>query len=522
MSLFRSAATEIKIPFPIAKYNTIKDKLTFSNEAWNALPLSKQTEATFIPTWDFLEVQGKYYAKYTEEGKEENTILLIPADDYYNTIQKVKFLEENNKLIKEQLRNFIQGVPVPLFVVPNTEKTDPQLVYVTFSNTLLLKALNISLSKFYSGLSIQDIFSHSSQLVLNLCQQAQQKKEQLNELVSIPIVDSNNIKYFIIRLYPFQSEVISGTMIVLLDITKEKEQEQSLKEAYEELNIQAEGLKQYNEELTKAKQIIEQKNKDIEDGLKYASRFHKKLLLNKSRISGVWGEQIISSYAKAYQYVGGDFMDALVHNHHRFLIVGDATGHGTAGSMLALSILSKIKTEILTLTHIDDLPNVLENVRQVIFDLFDVNTQTDTAAEGAEVAILAEKIVQEGNPKEWYYVSAGRPLIICEQNGNILKYEGTKRFIGWNFPGVEVEKFQICKITPPKNSFAFLYTDGFTDQTNPENEKIGNKRVVEWLKEIQNLPLNEKTNYMVKKWEEWKQNEAQVDDILFLFIENHT
>lgn len=64
-----------------------------------------------------------------------------------------------------------------------------------------------------------------------------------------------------------------------------------------------------------------------------------------------------------------------------------------------------------------------------------------------------------------------------------------------------------------KGSILYLASDGFIDQNDETRHKFGSKKFHELLQNIQNLPLIEQKETLLKSLSEHQQNEEQRDDI---------
>ncbi len=65
-----------------------------------------------------------------------------------------------------------------------------------------------------------------------------------------------------------------------------------------------------------------------------------------------------------------------------------------------------------------------------------------------------------------------------------------------------------------KNDIIYLFTDGFKDQFGgSEFSKIKAKQFREWLLEIHQMPMKVQKEILEQKYENWKGNNEQTDDV---------
>ncbi len=65
----------------------------------------------------------------------------------------------------------------------------------------------------------------------------------------------------------------------------------------------------------------------------------------------------------------------------------------------------------------------------------------------------------------------------------------------------------------------YLYSDGITEATNPDDEQFGEGRLVDALDQGRNLQLEESVSSVVRRVVEWCGDEKLVDDISVLAVE---
>lgn len=520
MALFRLSA-ELKAPFPGVRWAPETGKILVRNEGWAALPEPTQLAALSLPPWDFLEIEGQRWAKYLlEQNENSETFFLVPADGHYEAIQKLQTLEAEAKFLREQLHAFVQNVPLPLFVVQ--EAPSAQQTPITFANNLLLESLRIPLKRLYQGLTLQDLFGEATEAVWAFLDQAHRSRTPVQEIFEVP--SPEGVRWWLVRAFPFQTSALQGIMVGLVDLTREKAQERELAEAYQELQTQTEELRQSQEALQSAyealahaKEEAEARRKELEDSLIAAQRYQRTLLFRVHTLYEAWGYENCAVIARAHTYVGGDFIVAKVKGDYLYVGVGDATGHGSSGALLAVTIQGLLHQYILQLSAPDQLHTVLEQARTDLWEILEVTPSQDLSNDGAEVALVALPLSRS---EELYISTGGRSVYLLSPGGALVESQQGRRALGWSVPGQPPEPYSTEKLPYPKGSTLFLFSDGLTDQLNAEGRRLGKKafRDLLTIAHTAGPEPRDKTRYLLQHWHTWKGETAQTDDIVLIAI----
>jgi serine phosphatase RsbU (regulator of sigma subunit) len=529
MSLL-SFKEKIQVPFIGVKWNLETGKIVSHTDAWTMLPQDVQWEALAMADWDFLTFNDARYFKYIVPSEKDNyqTFYLLPADEWYNHIQKIEKLEKELTHTREQLLGFVQNVPIPLLVISEDNQKK-----VTFANHLLLNFFDLPLSSLYKGLTLEDFFHNQTPKILDLFNQSRETGQAVQEIVQIENKNLNEFqsRFLLLRVFPFKTSFMNGHILGILDLTKEKQQEYELQEAYNEMQVQAESLaeaydalSELHEELRAKHEIIENQKKELEQSLHAARRFEKKILLNEHHFLALKPFYQVKMHVKTYSAVGGDFLlfvsENLFLEDWHFVVLGDATGHGASGAMLALTFSMLLRNCLSKLKNLDQLHEVLSEVHNQILEILDARNQI-VSPEGAEVALLALPKNPKVNP-EFYFSLAGRPLYFFDSNTQQIQiYQHRNHSLGFYVQNTPEPSFITEKIKIQPQDIIFLFSDGFTDQLNPEGKKISKKRAYQWLKETINFnKLDDKFQHLYLQWNNWKQNSPQTDDVILLTIQN--
>jgi serine phosphatase RsbU (regulator of sigma subunit) len=528
MNIF-SLKENLKTPFMGVKWDTENGKIITKTEAWDALLPEIQSEAMAMADWDFLSFNGSQYFKYVvpHEKSGYQTYFLLPADEWYNDIQKIEKLETDLAQTREQLLGFVQNVPIPLLVVTNDAQNK-----ISFANNLLLNFFQLPLSSLYKGLALEDFFHSQTPNILALFSKAQKTRQPVQEVIQLQDKGENEykIRHLLLRVFPFKTSFMDGSILGIVDLTKEKQQEYELQEAYNEMQAQAESLSEaydalseLHETLKKERQLIEIQKKELESSIQAASRYQNKVLLNKNFLSALEPHYSANIEMHTHSIVGGDFLLVVSENLNlpewHFIVLADATGHGPLGAMLALTLSLLLRTQLLGLKNIEKLHTVLEVVHAQLLDILDAKEQV-VSSEGAEIALIAlpKSFAKDNNA---YCSLAGRPLYVFQSSlQQLSSFQHSNRAVGFFVKDAPTPAFQTQVFSFKTNDVLFVFSDGFTDQFNSNGNKIGKKRATQWLHEVACLSTFEKQfQFLFSQWKEWKGEAPQTDDMILLAIQ---
>jgi serine phosphatase RsbU (regulator of sigma subunit) len=295
-----------------------------------------------------------------------------------------------------------------------------------------------------------------------------------------------------------KENILSQTEIIrhlkeneLLQTKVTRELENKVEERTTEINFQ--------------KKIIEQRNRDMVESIRYAKRIQEAILPEKQELLTFFPESFILYEPK--DIVSGDFYWTLNRNDHVFYAIADCTGHGVPGgfmSMLAISLMNEIVIE----KGLDEPADILNMLRvKIILAL----KQTGASGENKDGM---DMIFCRFNKKDntLTYAAANNPLWIM-RNGEMLVFPADKQPVGVNMVE-DVGSFNQHTIQLQKNDIIYAITDGYADQFGgPKGKKFSHKKLKDLLVSISMKDMNTQQEILAATLKEWKGNLEQVDDI---------
>lgn len=263
------------------------------------------------------------------------------------------------------------------------------------------------------------------------------------------------------------------------------------------------------EEIEKQKSLIETKNKDITDSIQYSRQIQQAIIPSINKIQQLLPKSFI--IFKPKDIVSGDFYLIEEVVGIIYLAVIDCTGHGVPGAMLSVFADSTIKNSLAS-NAFRNSPGAL--LSDLCFQ-FKTNLQSNNSGaninDGVDMAICAIDIKEN----KMYFAGARNGLIRIKNN-EVIHYPGNRYGISGTNKGNQMF-FEDHIIELDKNDSFYLYTDGFADQFGgPKGKKFKQKQLVDELVNMNAIDFAEQKNILEKKYDEWKGNLEQIDDITLI------
>ena len=276
------------------------------------------------------------------------------------------------------------------------------------------------------------------------------------------------------------------------------------------------ALAESNNQLAITNEIIEEKNKDILDSIRYASTIQQAVITSEEYIrtallsaGDVQGDDNFFVLYLPKDIVAGDFYWAYNRDDEFFIATGDCTGHGVPGAFMSLMGINFLN-EIVVEEEISSPGETLNRLRQHIISAF--ATGKTERKDGMDISFY------KLNKKERTitFAAANNPLWLC-RNNQITEYKPDKMPVGTHYGTTTPFHEQTFELQ--KGDIVYTFTDGYADQFGgPKGKKFKYKQFEELLLSNHHLPMKEQQNILEKSMNSWKGNLEQVDDILVIGV----
>ncbi|MBN2487341.1 MAG: SpoIIE family protein phosphatase [Bacteroidales bacterium] len=277
-------------------------------------------------------------------------------------------------------------------------------------------------------------------------------------------------------------------------------------------------LRQEIEERKTTQQNLENALEQITDSIKYAQKIQFALLPSETILQQNFKESTILFQPR--NIVSGDFY--WVHKIEEKIIVAvaDCTGHGIPGAFMSVLGISLLNDITRSSACDNDKPvsasTILDKLRELVINSLNKGGEDTDRRDGMDISLI---IIDKQN-KTIRFSGAYNPLwLIREQDGKPILSE----YIGDRMPiGIHTKKaspFTEKVIPYENNDIVYLFTDGYKDQFGgTEGKKILSKQFREILFSVYNKPLELQRTVLVERFDAWKGNYGQVDDVLVMAL----
>lgn len=285
------------------------------------------------------------------------------------------------------------------------------------------------------------------------------------------------------------------------DIEFQYEIERITKEAEIE-RLKTVELRAANQEIEHQKRLLEHRNNEIIDSIKYARRIQQALLKDENHVSPHLPPHFI--LYKPKDIVSGDFYWLLEKGAHLYVAVADCTGHGVPGAFLTMLGTSYINE----ITGRDDLPSpaqILDELRVKFVKELGADGETK---DGMDISMVRINYKTRG----LMWAGANNPLWVIRKNAaEVEEIKANKQAIGlMHAPTM----FTDHELQLNEGDSIYLFTDGYPDQFGGERgKKFKYKQLKEVLIANSHLSQDEQKHVLEKTFSDWRGDLDQVDDV---------
>jgi serine phosphatase RsbU (regulator of sigma subunit) len=272
----------------------------------------------------------------------------------------------------------------------------------------------------------------------------------------------------------------------------------------------SELLSEQNEEIQHQKNIIEEKNKDITDSIRYAQRIQNAILPSREQMQAIFPQSFVLFRPK--DIVSGDFYWFEKSGDYKLFSVVDCTGHGVPGAMLSVvghNLLNKA-------LHDDKLvmpDKLLHYLNQHISQMLRQKQSDQAIQDGMDIAVCSYH-----EPTQTLYYAGSFNSLYLVRNGVLKEIKSDKIFIG-NYNQAPDKTFTLHSFQVEKNDLFYVFSDGFADQFGgPTGKKFKYRPFQQLLAGMYNDPMEMQEKKLAGAFEEWKRNLDQVDDVCVIGV----
>ena len=300
--------------------------------------------------------------------------------------------------------------------------------------------------------------------------------------------------------------LVIAVLAVIL-IIRIRERAHKLRQKYLE-----EELEKRSKEIIVKNVELEKKNNDITDSINYAKRIQGSILPPIHKIEMQFPGSFV--FYRPRDIVSGDFYWFDKVNDNKFLIVcADSTGHGVPGAFMSMIGTTLIK-DICMRSNVQSPSDVLSMLDYEIASMLNVQDTPDSqsSTDGMDLTVCELDL----NTKYLRFASAMRPIMLYHKN-ELLYLRGSRNAIGGHLG--DSKEFDNQGYQLEKGDIIYMFTDGYPDQFGgPFGKKYKIVRLKNLLNDICSMPVEKQELMIVNEFNNWKGDQDQVDDVLFMCI----
>lgn len=252
---------------------------------------------------------------------------------------------------------------------------------------------------------------------------------------------------------------------------------------------------------------IEAQHHSVTSSIRYAKQIQTAALPPENVLKEAFKDFFL--FWRPRDIVSGDFYWMKRMGNNLIFTIADCTGHGVPGgfmSMLAVAFLNDICVDF----TLETTPaHILEQLRsKVIVTLKHPDDDHVVQKDGIDMGICILNL----DSKKMQFAGANNGMYHV-RNNSLTEYKPVRNPIG-EYPRMipfENHDVDICS-----GDYVYLFTDGFTDQLNPENHKFTPRQLRKLLTDINSKTkvAAEQSKMLNQALEQWRQGVRQMDDIL--------
>ena len=296
------------------------------------------------------------------------------------------------------------------------------------------------------------------------------------------------------------------------------------------LQYQRDEIYKSHGEISNQKAILEEKNREITDSIRYAKRLQDAILPTSKLVKEYLNESFV--LYKPKDIVAGDFYWMETATIARkaggsdtiLFAAADCTGHGVPGAMVSVVCHNALNRAVKEF-GLTEPGAILDKTSEIVISEFEKSHED--VKDGMDIALcsITYSKLKENNVATLKYSGANNPLWLVRNVNQTNEIE--KKY---QFEEIKPDKQPIGNFSNPKpftthetllkkGDSIYIFTDGYQDQFGGEKSK---KFMAQQLKtlilEIQSQSMEEQRERLNNVFENWKGSLEQVDDICFIGV----
>ena len=263
-------------------------------------------------------------------------------------------------------------------------------------------------------------------------------------------------------------------------------------------------------DIKKAEKKIKLQNELINYSSNYAKNIQEAILPKQNILDNFFSNNFI--LYKPRDVISGDFYWFYKKGNKKYVVTADSTGHSVPGAFMSI-IGQMLLNEVVNIENTENLEIILYKLNdKIIKTLNQEHHNIESQNDGMDLSIIC----YNEDTKELELASANQ-MIYVFNNTEKLFYEGSVFSIGGVFSNSSNIEYHSKKITLTEDTNVYMFSDGFQDQFGgDENCKFLIKRFRKMILNNFHLDFAEQRSIYEIKFNDWKGENKQIDDVLLI------
>lgn len=251
-------------------------------------------------------------------------------------------------------------------------------------------------------------------------------------------------------------------------------------------------------------QLLIEKNQAhaaLRDNVNYTRKIHAAVLPKAGELTNLFPENYL--YYRPHSIISGDFYWFTRVGEHTLFVLGDSTGHGVSAgfvSLLAVNALRKYTEE----RNLTDPASILQELDTELRGILETG---ELVRDTIDMVCLKFDFAKG----RLQYTGANRPIYLL-RGEEVIKCKKQRFAVGDQQSEQAALATEELELQPGDQ--LYIFSDGITDQLNPQGRKLGTKTFVAFLKGQRHRPMAEQKAALGQYLEDWQGEAPATDDVL--------
>ncbi len=266
------------------------------------------------------------------------------------------------------------------------------------------------------------------------------------------------------------------------------------------------------QELEATKALIEAQSKKILDSINYSLRIQQSIIPSAEIFANALNKHCV--FYKPKDVVSGDFPWLLKKGKYVYFGAIDCTGHGVPGAMMSMIGNLLLNAIVHNGDECKTPSEILAELHKAVVQTLKQDAEGNKAADGMDASLC--RIDFEN--KDLLFSGAHLPMLFL-RDGELETYKGDKFPVGgMQYRNRNTYSDHIIKLQ--EGDKFYIFSDGIIDQVGgEENMKLMTANLKEFILENKDVPMLDFREKISTKFEEFKGDHKQVDDVLLIGVE---